>query len=233
MQLGELIAALEAADPRLVVPNGFTDPHSYRDYYDELAFAPARNVTVAAMLAAARSALGTTYTGYKGGDYTMGEHTDCWIAEWGGLGETLGPTLLRLLLEAGAVPGEAAEPDAWPGLVAVYASIGNSDDRLTQARWSGLARRFENEINQYATRVHGVWYSAPDAPFQNACVCFEIEADDAAFVRGQLGRVAAAFEQDSIAWAVVQGTEFITPADVPVKPRVFDPDSLGEVARRG
>ncbi|MFC9490722.1 hypothetical protein ACFTZM_32240, partial [Streptomyces hydrogenans] len=65
MPLGELITALEAADPDLVLPDGFTHPHSYRGYYHELAFEPAHNATVGEMLADARSALGTTYTGWK------------------------------------------------------------------------------------------------------------------------------------------------------------------------
>lgn len=100
MTLDELITALESADPTLIVPNGFTHPHSYRGYYDELAFEPASNVTVAAMLADARSALGTTYQGYKGGDYQMLGWTDCWLAEEGHAGgETLGPLLVKLMLD--------------------------------------------------------------------------------------------------------------------------------------
>lgn len=107
MRLGQLIEALELADPSLVVPWGFNHPHSYRGHYDELAFEPASNVTVSAMLADARSALGTTYEGYKGGDYLMDEFTDCWIAEYGnGDGETIGRTLLRYMLAAAA---DAAE----------------------------------------------------------------------------------------------------------------------------
>lgn len=61
MTLDELIAALDAADPDLVLPDGFTNPHSYRGYYEQLAFEPAQDVRVADMLADAREALGTTY----------------------------------------------------------------------------------------------------------------------------------------------------------------------------
>ncbi len=208
MELGELITALEQADARLVVPSGFTNPHSYRGYYDELAFEPAANVTVAAMLADARSALGATYQGYKGGDFTMREHTDCWLATWGGLGETLGPTLLRLMLAPGTVPGEADAPSG-RGTLTVYASIGNSDDKLTQAEWSGFTQRFANEVNQHADRVHGVWYSAPDSRYQNACACFEVTEKRAAYLRECLALACRDFRQESIAWAVVQGTEFI------------------------
>lgn len=102
MTLGELIAALEAADPALVLPLGFSHPHSWRGVYSDLAFEPTANVTVGAMVADARSALGATYQGHKGGDYTMDAWTDCWLAEDGrGDGETIGPILLALLLSAG------------------------------------------------------------------------------------------------------------------------------------
>lgn len=98
MSLGELIAALSRLDPELVVPFGFGNPHSYRGYYDELAFEPRENVKVGDMLADARSALGATFQGYKGGDFTMTEYTPCWLAEWGSTGETLGPVFLGLIL---------------------------------------------------------------------------------------------------------------------------------------
>lgn len=101
MLLNELIKTLEAADQTLVLPDGFDSPHSYRGYYAELAFEPAHNITVGDMLAAARDALGSTYQGYKGGDYKMTAYTDCWLAEYSCMGETIGPLLLRLMLERG------------------------------------------------------------------------------------------------------------------------------------
>lgn len=101
MTLEELITALEAEDPNLVLPLGFTNPHSYRGYYYELAFEPAQNVTVGAMLADARAADGATYTGWKGGEYTMGSYTDCWLAVEGCVGETIGSHFLKLMIDAG------------------------------------------------------------------------------------------------------------------------------------
>lgn len=101
MTLGELIAALEKPDPSRKVPLGFASPHSYRGIYAELAFEPKADVTVGEMLASARSALGATYEGWKGGEYTMTGYTDCWLAEHGhGAGETIGPVLLTLMLAA-------------------------------------------------------------------------------------------------------------------------------------
>lgn len=101
MTLDELIKALEAEDAAKVLPLGFTCPHSYRWDYSELAFEPTANVTVGEMLAAARSALGATFQGWKGGEYTMSGYTDCHLAQQGDLGEQLGPILLTLLLAAG------------------------------------------------------------------------------------------------------------------------------------
>jgi hypothetical protein len=104
--LGELIKALEAEDPRKVLPDGFSNPHRWRGDYMDLAFEPAKNVTVAAMLADAKRSLGATFEGYKGGEYTMEEYTDCWLCEYGTSAgaETIGRRLLGYMLAAGAVP---------------------------------------------------------------------------------------------------------------------------------
>jgi hypothetical protein len=98
MTLSELIKELERHDPEKRVVLGFNSPHSYRGYYDELAFEPAESVTVGEMLDSAREALGATYDGYKGGEYEMSEHTDCWLAYYGSTGETIGHNFLRLIL---------------------------------------------------------------------------------------------------------------------------------------
>lgn len=102
MYLGKLIEILESADPELVVPEGFHNPHSYRGFYEDLAFEPAMNVTVGAMLKCAREALGTTYQGYKGGDYTMHEYTDVWIANYGSEGDGISEMLIRYMLKGDA-----------------------------------------------------------------------------------------------------------------------------------
>jgi len=98
MFLGELIKFLEARDPKRVVPLGFAEPHSYRGFYNDLAFEPAKDVTVGSMLACARDALGRTFQGYKGGDYKMGEYTDVWLAEYSYTGERIGPILLSFMV---------------------------------------------------------------------------------------------------------------------------------------
>ena len=46
MKLGELIEYLEKQDKDKVCPFGFYYPHSYRGYYEQLAFEPAYNITI-------------------------------------------------------------------------------------------------------------------------------------------------------------------------------------------
>ena len=81
--LGNLLELLRAEDPRKVCPLGFAGAHSYRGYYEDLSFEPAENVTVAQMLAHAESALGHTFEGYKGGEYTMSRDTCVWVSNHG------------------------------------------------------------------------------------------------------------------------------------------------------
>ncbi len=96
--LGRLIKELKKIDADQIIEFGFYHPHSYRGYYDELAFEPKKNVTAGSMLACAESAVGKVYSGYKGGDYTMTELTDCWIANYGRCGVGLSPELLGWML---------------------------------------------------------------------------------------------------------------------------------------
>lgn len=116
LNLGELITALDAelAKGDRVLPIGFSNPHSYRGDYIELAFEPVRDIALSEVLLAARGALGATFQGWKGGDFTMSEHTLCWIAHRGcGAGETIGALGLELLLtftrDEEAVRNDAAD----------------------------------------------------------------------------------------------------------------------------
>lgn len=97
MTLGELIAALEA-EPDHIASEAVINPHSYRGYYDELAFETQPFGTVREMLDIARSAVGETYTGWKGGEYTMDEYTPVHLATIGDCGEPLTIRALRWML---------------------------------------------------------------------------------------------------------------------------------------
>lgn len=99
MRLGDIIEFLSERDPEIVVAHGFDRPHSYRGYYEDLAFEPEENITIGQMLTACRAALNHTFEGYKGGSFTMTESTDCWIANEGsGWGEGIGYTLLKYMV---------------------------------------------------------------------------------------------------------------------------------------
>lgn len=71
------------------MPIGFHRPHSYRGYYSCVAFELKDNITVEEMLESAKSALGATFVGYKGGEYKMDNSTDVYLAEYGRLGKKL------------------------------------------------------------------------------------------------------------------------------------------------
>lgn len=97
-----------------------------------------------------------------------------------------------------------------PDELTIYASIGNSDDKLGQAEWSRYAKEFVRTIGRHAVRVHGEWYSESASPYQRACMAFGIGADGEVALRRTLTALRAEFRQDSIAWVVVrEPTEFI------------------------
>ena len=95
LSFGELIARLEKENqdnPGKFLRFGFRNPHSYRGFYEGIAFEPANKISVEEMLASAKDALGKTFQGWKGGDYIMGEHTPVYIGEYGDCGDPITPT---------------------------------------------------------------------------------------------------------------------------------------------
>lgn len=92
MTLGKLIEWLEAQDPELIVKDGFGSPHSDRGDYSELAFSPVNEAKIGDMLTYAKSAVGSTYTGYKGGEFEMSLRTSVYIGEYGYCGEEITST---------------------------------------------------------------------------------------------------------------------------------------------
>lgn len=100
MYLSELIERLEREDPDLILTPGWHNPHSWRGSYSELAFEPKPHATVAECLTAAREAVGSTYQGWKGGDYTMHWYSECYLAKEGEIGDAMTGLLLDLLIAA-------------------------------------------------------------------------------------------------------------------------------------
>lgn len=98
--LGHIIDRLRAADPHKICRIGFHRPHSYRGYYEDLAFEPIENISVGAMLAAAESADGSTYDGWKGGEFKMDESSRCWLSEKGySSNDAIGPVMMSFILD--------------------------------------------------------------------------------------------------------------------------------------
>lgn len=94
-------------------------------------------------------------------------------------------------------------------MTTVYASIGNSDDKLGQVDWAAFLRSFRTTVRMFATRVHGDWTSEPSQPWQNACMAFEVPEDDLPHLKQRLAQVRSIYQQDSVAFAVVSKTEFV------------------------
>lgn len=92
----------------------------------------------------------------------------------------------------------------------VYVSIGNSDDKLTQADWSDFYRAVDEYLRRFI--IHGAWQSVTSARWQNACWCLELP-DNApigiGWIKDHLRDLAIKYRQDSIAWAEVKDTEFL------------------------
>lgn len=91
-----------------------------------------------------------------------------------------------------------------------YISIGNSDDKLTQARWAEFVEQVSDTLHDHTYTRHGEWFSVPSAPWQNACWCVELLPQDAERLKFALADDAKAFDQDSIHWLAGDG-EFLTP----------------------
>lgn len=106
----------------------------------------------------------------------------------------------------------------------VYIGIGNSDNKLTQARWSRFYASVDAHLHNFTDEVHGSWSSVPMAPYQNACWCIEFKSTPDYDQAGRSARrveqlkdalrdLARNFGQDSIAWAEVRETTFLSHGD--------------------
>lgn len=94
LTLGSLIERLKVIEKTKIVKfstgENVGGEFSYRGYYSDLCFDTSdRQKTVGEFLMQADSALGKAYTGYKGGDFVMGEDTPLWKAEYGDCGEAI------------------------------------------------------------------------------------------------------------------------------------------------
>jgi hypothetical protein len=98
MTLGEMISQLKACPHSRNLRIGLGKPHSYRGYYDWLAFELVLDTTVIEMLRVAEDTNGRTFSGWKGGEFVMSASTPIYVAWRGDCGVDLTPELLGLLL---------------------------------------------------------------------------------------------------------------------------------------
>jgi hypothetical protein len=113
-------------------------------------------------------------------------------------------------------------------MTTVYASIGNSDAKLSQLQWHGFHSRFVNRIRQHASRIYGDWVSPSTDPWQNACIAFEVDPERAQRLKADLAELAPEFFQDSIAWAEAAPSSWGRPM-APDAPSPLGSDRLAEI----
>lgn len=89
MTLGKMIQCLSDM-PYETMVDGFGNPHSYRGYYEDLAFKPVDNkINCRDALAICQSAMGKVFIGYEGGEFMMGELTPVWLSNYGTTGRKI------------------------------------------------------------------------------------------------------------------------------------------------
>ena len=89
MYLNKLIDLLYTVNENAIFARGFHNAHSYRGHYEELAVEPKDNVPVSEMISCLERAVGETYTGYKGGEFTMIGSEDVYLAFEGCCGDRI------------------------------------------------------------------------------------------------------------------------------------------------
>lgn len=104
-------------------------------------------------------------------------------------------------------PGDVIDVES-EVLRTVCIQIGNSDDKLTQVRWSFFVAHIDDRVKKLAARVHFGGYSSPAVPWQNACWVAEVAVSRLGVLRQLIREAGKAFDQDSVAW--LEGlTEFV------------------------
>lgn len=122
---------------------------------------------------------------------------------------------------------------------AIVIAIGNSDDRLSQRRWSEFYADCNEHIQYYGRlegfSLHGTWMSLANSRYQNAG--WSLSVDDnllrlATDLRHHLAEVLHEYGQDSMAWTVgtttlVPAREALSRSEPPVDPAGWVPRAWG------
>ena len=98
-RLGHLIKLLEDNND-VMLEYGFSHPHSFRGYYEDLAFELTEKPQSAIdALAVVKPCLSRTFKDYQGGDFKMYNESSVWFAyEGSGGGQQIGEMLMHLLM---------------------------------------------------------------------------------------------------------------------------------------
>ena len=91
-----LIDELEKLPKNKVVDDGFGEAMSWRGSYCELAFEPKKKAKVSDMLTIAKNANGSSFEGYKGGEFVMNLNSEVYIASYGFNGEPINSANIKL-----------------------------------------------------------------------------------------------------------------------------------------
>ena len=85
----------------------------------------------------AQDALGKTFHGYKGGEFVMFEHTNCYLSEWGEASEVPATDVFRDVIEAAAREVvDLVRPnmaDVALGNLPLYVALKRLDDLLPES----------------------------------------------------------------------------------------------------
>lgn len=86
--------------------------------------------------------------------------------------------------------------------------IGNSDDKLPQARWARFVEDIAVIISYRHCRIHFFACSAGGELWQNAAWVVVCSAEEAALLKAAITEMRGAYDQDSVAWTEGE-TQFV------------------------
>lgn len=93
----------------------------------------------------------------------------------------------------------------------VYLGIGNSDDKLSQARWRAFCQDMRALALSRTDELLTELFTPPDHYHQSAQFIVRVTPEQEPIVRQDLAALARRYGQDAIAWNVQSNTEFIQP----------------------
>lgn len=100
MTIEEVIDWLRNEAPEDRTNFGWYQGDSYRGYYDCFAVEPAdRETTIGEMISVLEDAIGQTFEGYKGGEFTMYEDTPVFYAHYGSGGPAITKGFLKAMFK--------------------------------------------------------------------------------------------------------------------------------------